>query len=132
MSPMSASVAASLPTRPVVIGHSLGGFVVQKYLESHDAAPRCASATRSPHCVTVTFYGNAVVHGQSCYNNVFRSLTDSGASPNWPTHPAHPQSVVSSSTSRPCASETMVASNVTRRTPLRRASVSRCASVTWR
>ena len=33
-----ASVADSLPTRPVVIGHSMGGAVVQKYLESH-AAP---------------------------------------------------------------------------------------------
>jgi pimeloyl-ACP methyl ester carboxylesterase len=31
------SVANSLPTRPVVIGHSMGGFVVQKYLETHDA-----------------------------------------------------------------------------------------------
>ncbi len=31
------SVANSLPTQPVVIGHSLGGFVVQKYLEAHDA-----------------------------------------------------------------------------------------------
>ena len=31
------SVADSLPTRPVVIGHSLGGFVVQKYLESREA-----------------------------------------------------------------------------------------------
>jgi len=31
------SVAKSLPTRPVVIGHSMGGFVVQKYLESRDA-----------------------------------------------------------------------------------------------
>jgi pimeloyl-ACP methyl ester carboxylesterase len=31
------SVAESLPTRPVVIGHSMGGFVVQKYLESHHA-----------------------------------------------------------------------------------------------
>ena len=30
-------VAGSLPCRPVVIGHSAGGFVVQKYLESHDA-----------------------------------------------------------------------------------------------
>src|ERR1700761_8827579 len=30
-------VADSLPSRPVVIGHSLGGLVVQKYLESHDA-----------------------------------------------------------------------------------------------
>ena len=31
------SVAASLPMRPVVIGHSMGGFVVQKYLEAHGA-----------------------------------------------------------------------------------------------
>jgi pimeloyl-ACP methyl ester carboxylesterase len=32
-----ASIADSLPTRPVVIGHSQGGFVVQKYLELHHA-----------------------------------------------------------------------------------------------
>jgi pimeloyl-ACP methyl ester carboxylesterase len=32
-----AEVADGLPVRPVVIGHSMGGFVVQKYLESHDA-----------------------------------------------------------------------------------------------
>lgn len=32
------SVAQTLPTPPVVIGHSMGGFVVQKYLESN-AAP---------------------------------------------------------------------------------------------
>ena len=32
-----AKVAASLPRDPVVIGHSLGGLVVQKYLESHRA-----------------------------------------------------------------------------------------------
>jgi alpha-beta hydrolase superfamily lysophospholipase len=31
------SVAASLPTKPVIIGHSMGGFVVQKYLEKHSA-----------------------------------------------------------------------------------------------
>jgi pimeloyl-ACP methyl ester carboxylesterase len=31
------TVAKSLPEPPVVIGHSLGGFVAQKYLESHDA-----------------------------------------------------------------------------------------------
>jgi pimeloyl-ACP methyl ester carboxylesterase len=30
-------VADSLPNRPVVIGHSMGGYVVQKYLESHEA-----------------------------------------------------------------------------------------------
>jgi pimeloyl-ACP methyl ester carboxylesterase len=33
-----ANVAAGLRTAPVVIGHSMGGFVVQKYLEEH-AAP---------------------------------------------------------------------------------------------
>lgn len=33
-----ASVTAGLPEPPVLIGHSLGGFVVQKYLESRDAA----------------------------------------------------------------------------------------------
>ena len=31
------TVAKSLPELPIVIGHSLGGFVVQKYLESHNA-----------------------------------------------------------------------------------------------
>jgi pimeloyl-ACP methyl ester carboxylesterase len=32
-----ASIADTLPTPPVVIGHSMGGMVVQKYLETHDA-----------------------------------------------------------------------------------------------
>jgi pimeloyl-ACP methyl ester carboxylesterase len=32
-----ASVAESLPAPPVVIGHSMGGWVVQKYLEKHSA-----------------------------------------------------------------------------------------------
>ncbi|WP_343572149.1 alpha/beta hydrolase [Mycobacterium sp.] len=31
------SVADTLPSSPVVIGHSMGGLIVQKYLESHDA-----------------------------------------------------------------------------------------------
>ena len=30
-------VTDGLPTRPVVIGHSMGGLIVQKYMESHDA-----------------------------------------------------------------------------------------------
>ena len=29
--------AQQLPCHPVLIGHSMGGFVIQKYLESHDA-----------------------------------------------------------------------------------------------
>ncbi|OBI98056.1 alpha/beta hydrolase [Mycobacterium asiaticum] len=32
-----ATVAQRLPRLPVPVGHSMGGFVVQKYLESHDA-----------------------------------------------------------------------------------------------
>jgi len=32
-----AQVAAQLPSPPVVIGHSMGGFVVLKYLEKHTA-----------------------------------------------------------------------------------------------
>ena len=32
-----AQVAARLPTPPILIGHSLGGYVVQKYLEQHTA-----------------------------------------------------------------------------------------------
>ncbi|WP_068636240.1 alpha/beta hydrolase [Thauera butanivorans] len=32
-----AEVAASLPAPPVLVGHSMGGLVVQKYLERHDA-----------------------------------------------------------------------------------------------
>lgn len=32
-----ASAVAQLPRSPVLIGHSMGGFVIQKYLERHDA-----------------------------------------------------------------------------------------------
>jgi pimeloyl-ACP methyl ester carboxylesterase len=42
------SVAASLPARPVVIGHSMGGFVVQKYLESHEAPAGILLASEPP------------------------------------------------------------------------------------
>jgi pimeloyl-ACP methyl ester carboxylesterase len=43
-----AQVAASLPERPVVIGHSMGGYVVQKYLETHDAPAGVLIASVSP------------------------------------------------------------------------------------
>ena len=32
-----AAAARQLPNPPILIGHSLGGFIVQKYLEDHDA-----------------------------------------------------------------------------------------------
>jgi pimeloyl-ACP methyl ester carboxylesterase len=40
-------VADNLPQAPVVIGHSLGGFVVQKYLESH-AGPAAVLVASAP------------------------------------------------------------------------------------
>ncbi len=43
-----AAVADGLPERPVVVGHSMGGFVVQKYLESHDAAAAVLLASVPP------------------------------------------------------------------------------------
>ncbi len=33
-----AETVAQLPTEPILIGHSMGGFLVQKYLEQHTAA----------------------------------------------------------------------------------------------
>jgi pimeloyl-ACP methyl ester carboxylesterase len=41
------SVADTLPTSPVVIGHSMGGLIVQKYLERH-AAPAGVLMTSIP------------------------------------------------------------------------------------
>jgi pimeloyl-ACP methyl ester carboxylesterase len=47
-----ASVARSLPEPPVVVGHSLGGFVVQKYLESHDVPAAVLLASAPPSGIT--------------------------------------------------------------------------------
>lgn len=43
-----ASVAAGLPRVPVLIGHSMGGFVVQKYLESYLAPAAVLMASVPP------------------------------------------------------------------------------------
>jgi pimeloyl-ACP methyl ester carboxylesterase len=50
-----ASVADGLPTRPLPVGHSLGGFVVQKYLESHDAPAAVLLASAPPSGITKFF-----------------------------------------------------------------------------
>jgi pimeloyl-ACP methyl ester carboxylesterase len=42
------SIASSLSRRPIVVGHSMGGFVVQKYLESHDAPAAVLLASVPP------------------------------------------------------------------------------------
>ena len=43
-----AETAAQLPTLPVLVGHSMGGFVVQKYLEHHTAAGAILVASVPP------------------------------------------------------------------------------------
>ena len=50
-----ASIADSLPERPVVIGHSMGGFVVQKYLESHRAPAAALLASIPPSGIAQFF-----------------------------------------------------------------------------
>ncbi len=42
------SVADTLPTAPVIIGHSMGGLIVQKYLELHDAPAAVLMASMPP------------------------------------------------------------------------------------
>lgn len=44
-----AEVAARLPTPPVVIGHSMGGFFVQNYLQTHPAPAAVLLASMPPH-----------------------------------------------------------------------------------
>jgi pimeloyl-ACP methyl ester carboxylesterase len=43
-----ATVAGELPTAPVVVGHSMGGFLVQKYLETHPAPAAVLMASMPP------------------------------------------------------------------------------------
>jgi pimeloyl-ACP methyl ester carboxylesterase len=43
-----ASIAATLPKPPVLIGHSMGGYLVQKYLETHDAPAAVLLASVPP------------------------------------------------------------------------------------
>lgn len=42
------AVASTLPTPPVLIGHSMGGFFVQKYLETHDAPAAVLMSSMPP------------------------------------------------------------------------------------
>lgn len=44
-----AAAVASMPSPPVLVGHSMGGFVVQKYLEDHDAPAVVLLASAPPY-----------------------------------------------------------------------------------
>lgn len=43
-----ANVVQQLPSPPILIGHSMGGFIIQKYLESHDAPAAVLLSSPSP------------------------------------------------------------------------------------
>ncbi|MCP9276949.1 lysophospholipase [Mycolicibacterium sp. CAU 1645] len=43
-----AEISDGMPIRPVVVGHSMGGYVVQKYLESHEAPAAVLMASLPP------------------------------------------------------------------------------------
>lgn len=52
-----AAVAASLPAPPVLVGHSMGGFVVQKYLERHEAAGAVLMCSVPPQGLMTSAFG---------------------------------------------------------------------------
>lgn len=52
-----AQVAASLPAPPVLVGHSMGGFVVQKYLERHEAAGAALLCSVPPQGLMASAFG---------------------------------------------------------------------------
>lgn len=55
-----AQVAATLRTPPVVVGHSMGGFVVQKYLEKHPAPAGVLLASLPHQGLLKTLLGETV------------------------------------------------------------------------
>ncbi|HLB49446.1 MAG TPA: alpha/beta fold hydrolase [Anaerolineales bacterium] len=57
-----AQVASQLPTPPVVIGHSMGGLVVQKYLETHTPPAAVLLASVPPAGVLATTLRIAARH----------------------------------------------------------------------
>jgi len=52
-----AHVAGRLPAPPVLIGHSMGGFVVQKYLEDHAAAGAVLMCSVPPQGLMASAFG---------------------------------------------------------------------------
>lgn len=52
-------VAASLPAPPVLIGHSMGGMVVQKYLHAHPVPAAVLMASVPPHGLVGSLLGMA-------------------------------------------------------------------------
>ena len=51
-----------LPAPPVIIGHSMGGFITQKYLEDHDARAAVLLSSPSPSGMLPTVIRKALKH----------------------------------------------------------------------
>lgn len=56
------TVVRQLPGPPVLIGHSMGGFITQKYLEDHDAPAAVLLSSPSPAGLLPTVIRNARRH----------------------------------------------------------------------
>jgi pimeloyl-ACP methyl ester carboxylesterase len=66
-----ARVAASLPTPPIIIGHSMGGLVVQKYLETHSPPAAVLLASVPPAGVLATTLRIATRRPPVCWRPPF-------------------------------------------------------------
>jgi pimeloyl-ACP methyl ester carboxylesterase len=60
-------VALALPQPPVLIGHSMGGMVVQKYMQAHPTSAAVLMAAVPPHGLIGTFYGIAFTNPRLFY-----------------------------------------------------------------
>lgn len=67
-----ATIAERLPTPPIVIGHSMGGAVVQQYLEEHAAPAGVLMASLPPTGVLPT---TARLHGRHPWRSLRMHLT---------------------------------------------------------
>jgi pimeloyl-ACP methyl ester carboxylesterase len=57
-----ANVVQQLPSPPVLIGHSMGGFIIQKYLENHSSPAAVLLSSPSPAGLLPTAIRNARRH----------------------------------------------------------------------
>ncbi len=62
-----AQVAAAMPTPPVLVGHSMGGIVIQKYMQTHATPAVVLMASVPPHGLIGTFCGIAFTNPRLFY-----------------------------------------------------------------
>ncbi len=62
-----AQVAAAMPTPPVLVGHSMGGIVVQKYMQTHAMPAAVLMASVPPHGLIGTLCGIAFTNPRLFY-----------------------------------------------------------------